>query len=62
MFVNPLAENICGTIGGQTSVQVNDARNLLCSVGTVLWSGQIIPQIIKTHRERTSVGLSPYLM
>jgi PQ loop repeat len=30
--------------------------------GTVLWSGQIIPQIYKTHREGTSVGLSPYLM
>ncbi|KAG8812690.1 NAD-dependent histone deacetylase sir2 [Serendipita sp. 399] len=30
--------------------------------GTVLWTGQIIPQIWKSYREKTTVGLSPWLM
>jgi len=38
------------------------AENICGTIGTVLWSGQIIPQIYKTHREKTSAGLSPYLM
>ena len=43
MPVNPVAENVLGTIG------------------TVLWCIQIIPQIIKNQRDRSTYGLSSYL-
>ncbi|KAG8821622.1 hypothetical protein FRB91_005033 [Serendipita sp. 411] len=37
-------------------------ENVFGTIGTVLWTGQIIPQIWKSYREKTTVGLSPWLM
>ncbi|CAO1638847.1 unnamed protein product [Sympodiomycopsis kandeliae] len=37
------------------------AENVLGTIGTVLWCIQIIPQIIKNHRRRSTLGLSSYL-
>ncbi|KAG5732656.1 hypothetical protein E4T56_gene16780 [Termitomyces sp. T112] len=44
MIVNPVAENVLGTIGA------------------ICWSGQLIPQIWKSWREKSTAGLSPYLV
>ena len=30
--------------------------------GTICWSGQIIPQIWKSYREKNTAGLSPWMM
>lgn len=37
------------------------AENVLGTIGTILWCIQIIPQILKNHRSRSTFGLSPYL-
>lgn len=37
------------------------AENVLGTIGTVLWCVQIIPQIVKNHRDRSTYGLSSYL-
>ncbi|KIM22827.1 hypothetical protein M408DRAFT_78446 [Serendipita vermifera MAFF 305830] len=38
------------------------AENIFGTIGTILWSGQIIPQIYKSYREKTTAGLSGLLM
>ncbi|SNX86874.1 uncharacterized protein MEPE_05583 [Melanopsichium pennsylvanicum] len=38
------------------------AENVLGAIGTVLWSFQLVPQIIKSHRSRSTDGLSVYLL
>lgn len=37
-------------------------ENVLGTIGTVLWSGQILPQIWKSWREKSTLGLSGLLM
>ncbi|WVQ98729.1 hypothetical protein IAU59_005860 [Kwoniella sp. CBS 9459] len=37
-------------------------ENILALVGAVLWAIQGIPQVLKTHRAKSTKGLSPYLM
>ncbi|XP_006463011.1 hypothetical protein AGABI2DRAFT_42712, partial [Agaricus bisporus var. bisporus H97] len=38
------------------------AENVLGTMGTICWTGQIIPQIWKTYKDKKSDGLSPWLM
>ncbi|EJD44131.1 hypothetical protein AURDEDRAFT_185164 [Auricularia subglabra TFB-10046 SS5] len=38
------------------------AANVLGTMGTVFWSIQVIPQIIKSHRSKSTAGLSAWLM
>ncbi|KZV78304.1 hypothetical protein EXIGLDRAFT_634221 [Exidia glandulosa HHB12029] len=38
------------------------AANVLGTLGAVLWSIQIIPQIIHSHRAKSTAGLSTWLM
>jgi len=38
------------------------AENVLGTIGTILWTGQIIPQIWKSWREKSTEGLSALLM
>ncbi|CAO1636990.1 unnamed protein product [Parajaminaea phylloscopi] len=38
------------------------ASNVLGTIGTILWCLQIVPQIIKNHRARSTFGLSPWLL
>ncbi|OXG22212.1 integral membrane protein [Cryptococcus neoformans Tu401-1] len=38
------------------------AENALGTIGAILWMVQILPQIIKSHREKTTKGLSASLM
>ncbi|KAF8489312.1 PQ loop repeat-domain-containing protein, partial [Gautieria morchelliformis] len=40
----------------------NVAENVLGTIGTVLWTGQILPQIWKSWREHSTEGLSIYLV
>ncbi|KAF8217092.1 PQ loop repeat-domain-containing protein [Mycena galopus ATCC 62051] len=44
MIVNPIAENIFGTIG------------------TICWTVQLFPQVWKSWREKSTEGLSPWLV
>lgn len=37
-------------------------ENVFGTIGTILWTGQIIPQIWKSYREKSTLGLSPWLM
>ncbi|TXT07129.1 hypothetical protein VHUM_03299 [Vanrija humicola] len=36
--------------------------NGLATIGAILWSVQVIPQIIKSHQTKSTEGLSPHLM
>jgi len=38
------------------------AENVLATIGTVLWTGQLIPQVWKSYRSKTTDGLSSWLM
>jgi len=38
------------------------AQNVLGTMGTVIWSGQVLPQIWKSFREKSTEGLSHWLM
>ncbi|GAC94690.1 hypothetical protein PHSY_002263 [Pseudozyma hubeiensis SY62] len=38
------------------------AENVLGTIGTVLWSFQLVPQIIKSYRAKDTDGLSAYLL
>jgi hypothetical protein len=37
-------------------------ENTLATIGAILWSIQIIPQIIKSYRSKSTLGLSAGLM
>ncbi|CAE6456916.1 unnamed protein product [Rhizoctonia solani] len=42
---------------------VNEAaENILATIGTVLWTAQLVPQVVKSFREKSTEGLSPWLM
>ncbi|KAG6850788.1 hypothetical protein H0H93_008826 [Arthromyces matolae] len=38
------------------------AENALATLGTVCWSGQLLPQIWKSWRDKSTDGLSPFLV
>lgn len=38
------------------------AENILATIGTVLWTAQLVPQVVKSYREKSTDGLSPWLM
>ncbi|KAG5735613.1 hypothetical protein E4T56_gene6941 [Termitomyces sp. T112] len=38
------------------------AENVLGTMGTICWSGQLIPQLWKSWREKSTTGLSPYFV
>ncbi|WVF72141.1 hypothetical protein IAT40_006953 [Kwoniella sp. CBS 6097] len=38
------------------------AENALATIGAVLWMVQIVPQIVKSHRSKSTIGLSAGLM
>ncbi|KAG8917486.1 hypothetical protein FRC01_002424 [Tulasnella sp. 417] len=38
------------------------AENVLGTIGTILWTIQVIPQVIKSYREKSTEGLSAWLM
>jgi hypothetical protein len=37
-------------------------ENALATIGAVLWMVQIVPQIVKSHRSKSTLGLSAGLM
>ncbi|KAF8600948.1 hypothetical protein BDV93DRAFT_587035 [Ceratobasidium sp. AG-I] len=39
-----------------------EAENALATIGTILWMIQLTPQILKSYREKSTEGLSPWLM
>ncbi|KAJ7624816.1 PQ loop repeat-domain-containing protein [Roridomyces roridus] len=38
------------------------AENILGTIGTVCWTGQLLPQIWKSWRDKSTEGLSPWLV
>ncbi|KAK0563213.1 hypothetical protein OC844_002312 [Tilletia horrida] len=38
------------------------AENVFGTIATILWSLQLLPQIVKSHRKRTTAGLSAWLL
>lgn len=42
--------------------EIPAADKTLATIGAVLWSIQVVPQIIKTWRTKSTDGLSPALM
>lgn len=38
------------------------AGNVLGTMGTICWTGQLIPQVWKNYRDKKTAGLSPWLM
>lgn len=38
------------------------AENVLGTIGTILWTIQVIPQVIKSYRDKSTEGLSAWLM
>ncbi|PPQ62907.1 hypothetical protein CVT24_006305 [Panaeolus cyanescens] len=38
------------------------AENVFGTAGTVCWTGQLIPQVWKSYREKSTKGLSPWLL
>lgn len=47
---------------GGTTYPCPAADKALATIGAVLWSVQIIPQIVKSYRTKNTDGLSPWLM
>lgn len=37
-------------------------ENVLATIGAIMWSVQILPQIWKSYKDKTTKGLSEYLM
>jgi hypothetical protein len=68
MPVNALAENIFGTIGpDQFHFRVSYSNltfnySSLTATGAILWTVQLIPQLIKSWRTKSTKGLSPWLV
>jgi hypothetical protein len=63
MLSNPIAENVFGTLGGWSSSSdgaLADAPPLI--TGTICWTVQLVPQIWKSWREKSTEGLSPWLV
>lgn len=42
--------------------EIPAADKTLATIGAVLWSVQVIPQIVKSYRTKSTEGLSPILM
>lgn len=62
MPTNSVAENVFGTLGESfVSFQIFISIDVY-SLGTICWSGQILPQIWKSYREKSTEGLSHWLM
>jgi uncharacterized protein with PQ loop repeat len=40
----------------------NAVQNALATIGAVFWTIQIIPQIVKSYRSKSTLGLSAILM
>jgi len=38
------------------------AENVLATIGTICWTVQLVPQIWKSYREKSTKGLSPWLV
>ncbi|KAF5361981.1 hypothetical protein D9756_002428 [Leucocoprinus leucothites] len=38
------------------------AENVLGTMGTICWAGQLIPQVWKNYKDKKTTGLSPWLM
>ncbi|KAJ3568530.1 hypothetical protein NP233_g5646 [Leucocoprinus birnbaumii] len=38
------------------------AENVLGTMGTICWAGQLIPQVWKNYKDKSTAGLSPWLM
>jgi hypothetical protein len=65
MPVNALAENIFGTIGPALFVPSRVSHTLILShiaTGAILWTVQLIPQLFKSYRTKSTEGLSPWLV
>lgn len=61
MPTNRIAENFFGTLGQLSYMCVQQLSNRE-ETGTVCWTFQLLPQIIKSWRERSTYGLSPWLV
>lgn len=66
MPTNAVAENVLGTFGeySQLPVLINDVdsmRSQSASTGAVCWMIQLVPQVWKSWREKSTEGLSAYL-
>ena len=66
MPANPVAENVLGTMGGSLSVSKFRAPAhpllVLVSAGTICWTVQLVPQVWKSWRTKSTEGLSEYLV
>ncbi|KAG8973077.1 hypothetical protein FRB90_010010, partial [Tulasnella sp. 427] len=64
MPANAVAENILGTIGARSPrTLTSPARSSTpISQGTICWTLQIVPQIWKSWRAKSTEGLSAWLM
>ena len=70
MPANPVAENVLGTMGKLAFVSNLDIRELeagtdidsrLLVAGTICWTIQLVPQVWKSWRTKSTEGLSEYL-
>jgi PQ loop repeat len=61
MPVNPVAENVFGTLGELVLFLVPSIAHKL-KIGVVCWTIQLIPQIWKSWREKSTEGLSHLLV
>ena len=61
MPANPVAENILGTIGRYILLLHIYFAHGPILVGTVLWTIQLLPQVWKSWRTKSTEGLSEYL-
>jgi hypothetical protein len=61
MPVNSIAENVLGTIG-MLPYDFWRSLTIYTVTGTILWTGQLAPQVWKSWREKSTSGLSPWLV
>ncbi|KAF7331490.1 hypothetical protein MKEN_00027900 [Mycena kentingensis (nom. inval.)] len=68
MPTNKVAENVFGTLGAALPIRLRLLWGILKHTrrafltGTVCWTIQLIPQVLKSYREKSTKGLSPWLV
>jgi hypothetical protein len=68
MPVNATVENVFGTIGKSSTICtaqiVDPGAPILIRpyTGAILWTVQLIPQLFKSWRTKSTEGLSPWLV
>jgi hypothetical protein len=68
MPANAVAENVFGTMGRRAVPPPRNPQTLLklthslSPAGAIFWTVQLIPQLLKTWRTKSTEGLSPWLV